>query len=305
MKAQILSAAAVATLLGSAVSACQPAPKDAAALARSIASANSSPAASSAGRGRTHPGHAALGRRRRHDRSPTPARTSTPAAAPRSTTSPTTTATAAPLWTTSNPFGGTSMGGYYLYNNEWNTGAHPGPQTMWANSYHDWGVTSTQGGSGNPTAVRTYPDVQANFRNPVPVGNFSKITSTYSEKGPSSNAVYNASYDLWTRNNSKEIMFWVQKAGWGNLGTPTATVSFGGKTWRVYHEGSYTRFLLDHTATSGSVNLLGGLKYMRAKGWLSSSDSIVQIDFGWEICWTYGAPQKFHVSDYSLTADHS
>src|ERR1700735_2978177 len=52
-------------------------------------------------------------------------------------------------------------GRFDLYNNEWNTSASPGPQTICGNSPSDWQVTSTQR-AGN-TEVLTYPSVQVNY----------------------------------------------------------------------------------------------------------------------------------------------
>jgi len=69
-----------------------------------------------------------------------------------------------PKWRSSDPFGAWHNGGYIVYNNEWNS-SH-GPQTIWANSFKDWGASSTQ--AERNTAVETYPCVQKNFSN-IPV----------------------------------------------------------------------------------------------------------------------------------------
>ena len=55
-----------------------------------------------------------------------------------------------PTWESSAAFGAWNNGGFILYNNEWNPTA--GPQTIWADSYANWGVQSIQA-AGN-TAVR-------------------------------------------------------------------------------------------------------------------------------------------------------
>ena len=61
----------------------------------------------------------------------------------------------------SEPFGTWNNGAFDVYNNEWNT-SEAGPQTIWAYSYHHWGVESTQSAS---TSVKTYPSVQRNYPN--------------------------------------------------------------------------------------------------------------------------------------------
>jgi hypothetical protein len=42
-------------------------------------------------------------------------------------------------WKSSAKFGRWTDGRYFVLNNEWNT-SQAGPQTIWADSYHQWGV---------------------------------------------------------------------------------------------------------------------------------------------------------------------
>ena len=206
-------------------------------------------------------------------------------------------ASARPAWQSDEPKGGWSHGGFYLFNNVWNQKSKPGPQHIWANSYKDWGVTSTQTTS---TAVRAYPCVQKSLKGGgVKAGAFTRMISAYAEQGPEK-GIYNASYDLWFNGLKKEVMFWVDSAHWGDLGKPLETVTLGGKRWKVYHEGEYTRFQLEKTEKSGTVDLLAGIQYMIGKGWLSPEDLAWQINFGFEICSTENRPREFKVSDYSL-----
>jgi len=211
-------------------------------------------------------------------------------------TAATDTAPARPAWQSDEPSGGWDNDGFYVFNNVWNKKSKPGPQHIWANSYKDWGVTSTQSPS---TAVRAYPCVQKNLKEPVKASAFTKMVSTYVEQGPEK-GTYNVSYDLWFNGLKKEAMFWVDSDHWGDLGKPLETVTLGGKKWRVYHEGGYTRFQLDKTEKSGTVDLLAGIKYMIGKGWLAPEDLAWQINFGFEICSTENQPLEFKVSDYSL-----
>lgn len=203
-----------------------------------------------------------------------------------------------PAWQSDEPSGGWNQGGFYIFNNVWNKKSKPGPQHIWANSYKDWGVTSTQ---TTTTAVRAYPCVQKNLKGGVKAGAFTRMVSTYAERGPGK-GIYNASYDLWFNGLKKEVMFWVDSTHWGNLGQPLETVTLGGKRWKVYHEAGYTRFQLEKTEQSGTVDLLAGIQYMLKKGWLSPEDLAWQINFGFEICSTQNQPYAFRVNDYSLDA---
>jgi hypothetical protein len=203
-------------------------------------------------------------------------------------------------WCSSAPFGTESTSdGFLLYNNEWNT-KEAGPQTICGNSGADWQVTSTQGGS-DPTSVKTYPSVQKNYPNEH-VGQFTSMTSSYAESMPSTGD-FEAAYDIWVNGLSKEIMFWVDNHGQTPSGTKQATVTLGGLTWTLYATGGgYWAFVLDHNASSGTVDLLAGLKYLESTGALSSSDQLWQVNFGWEICSTQNQPEVFRMTNYSLAS---
>lgn len=77
---------------------------------------------------------------------PSPPPAPAPARAPPAASSPTSSSTARLASWPSD--------GYQVNNDEWSGDA--GPQTIWADSYKHWGVTSKQGPT---TAVKTYPDV--------------------------------------------------------------------------------------------------------------------------------------------------
>jgi Glycosyl hydrolase family 12 len=196
-------------------------------------------------------------------------------------------------------------GRFDLYNNEWNTSGNPGPQTICGNSGSDWQATSTQR-AGN-TAVLTYPSVQLNYNgtNGYPLSKFSSMTSSYAE---TMNAVggtdAEAAYDIWLNGLKKEVMVWVDDHGQAPAGSKVATTTFSGATWNLYEtsDRSYMAFVRQGNAASGTVDLLTALTYLEGRGDLSARDVLWQVNFGWEICATAGAPEKFRVSSYSLTS---
>jgi hypothetical protein len=202
------------------------------------------------------------------------------------------------MWTTPD-------GRFDLYNNEWNTSENPGPQTICGNSESDWQVTSTQR-AGN-TAVLTYPSVQLNYNggNGYPLSTFTSMTSSYAE---TMNAVSGtdaeAAYDIWLDGLNKEVMIWVDNHGQTPAGSMVATTTFSGATWDLYEtsDGSYMAFVRQGNASSGTVDLLAALQYLEGRGDLAASDVLWQVNFGWEICSTAGAPETFTISDYSLTS---
>jgi hypothetical protein len=229
--------------------------------------------------------------------------TSSPAPAPSSSspsTSPTGSKTFA--WCSTDAFGTfNTSDGFDLYNNEWNSNANPGPQKICGNNGHDWQVTSTQ--RANNTEVLTYPSVQKNYPNRA-LSSFTSMTSTYSENMNSTGGTdAEAAYDIWVNDLNKEVMFWVDNHGQTPAGKKVATVTFGGLTWNLWEESGYYAFVLDHDATSGTVDLLAGIKYLISRGDLSASDKLWQVNFGWEICSTAGVAQTFTMSNFTLASN--
>ena len=208
----------------------------------------------------------------------------------------------APLaqWTTPD-------GRFDLYNNEWNTSANPGPQTICGNSESNWQAVSNQR-AGN-TAVLTAPSVQIPYNNSngYPLSNFSSLSSSYAENmhvvaGTDAEAMY----DIWLNGLNKEVMFWVDDHGQTPSGSVVATTTFSGATWDLWKSGDgYWAFFRRGNASSGTVDLLAGLRFLESRGDLASTDKLWQVNFGWEICSTAGAPETFTVSNYSVNSTPS
>jgi glycosyl hydrolase family 12 len=228
---------------------------------------------------------------------------STPAPAP-SSSSPSASPTGAKsfAWCSTAAFGTfNTSDGFDLYNNEWNGNANPGPQKICGNNGHDWQVTSTQ--RANNTEVLTYPSVQKNYPNRA-LSSFTSMTSSYAENMNSAAGTdAEAAYDIWINDLNKEVMFWVDNHGQTPAGKKVATVTFGGLTWNLWEESGYYAFVLDHNATSGTVDLLAGIKYLISRGDLSASDKLWQVNFGWEICSTAGVAQTFTMSNFTLAGN--
>jgi hypothetical protein len=199
----------------------------------------------------------------------------------------------------------TPDGRFDLYNNEWNTSGNPGPQEICGDSASDWQVTSTQR-AGN-TAVLTYPSVQLNYNggNGYPVSRFTSMSSSYSESMHASGGTdAEAAYDIWVNGLDKEVMVWVDDHGQAPAGSKVATTSFSGATWDLYETGdhSYMAFVREGNATSGTVDLHAALAFLQGRGDLKPTDNLWQVNFGWEVCSTGGAPETFTASNYSLTS---
>ncbi len=233
-----------------------------------------------------------------------------PSTASASTTAPSAATPASWAWCSSARSGEQTMpdSRFDLFNNEWNTSANPGPQTICGNSESNWEVTSNQR-AGN-TAVLTYPSVQVNYnsQNGYALSRFSSMTSSWAERMPSVSGLdAEAAYDIWLNDLNKEVMVWVDNHGQTPAGSKVAVYSVSGATWDLYvtSDNSYMAFVREGNADSGSVDLFTLLKDLEGRGLLSSSDTLWQVNFGFEICSTGGGQASFSVSNYSLSSTPS
>ena len=211
-------------------------------------------------------------------------------------------APAGTAWSSSDKFGVWNTGHFDVYNNEWNT-AQAGPQLVWADSYHHWGVQSIQPGS---TSVKTYPSVQQNFPNSA-LSSVTALTSTFAQAMPPAELSYDAeaAYDLWLDDYKIEIMVWVANHGQTPLGGVINHVVISGREYAVYSGGAdvFSFVATGKPAARGQVNLLSMLQWLIRHHYLSGSDRLTQVNFGWEIASTNGVPLRFAVTDYSLTTN--
>ncbi|MFF4019916.1 hypothetical protein [Streptomyces sp. NPDC001843] len=186
----------------------------------------------------------------------------------------------AAVWNSCEQYGNTSLNGYTLYNDIWGSGA--GSQCIWANSGTNWGVWANHPNTGG---IKSYPNAKKVINKSIT--SLSSLTSSYNVTVPSSGS-YNTSYDIWDTNHAYEIMLWVNKTGAvGPLGTSQGTVTLGGSTWNVY-KGNNTAndvfsFVRTSNSSSGTVNILPILKWIKdTKGWFGNV-TIGDLQFGFEI----------------------
>ncbi len=208
------------------------------------------------------------------------------------------TAAHAATWSSTDQWASWSNGGFTLYNDVWGSGH--GPQTIWANSYSNWGVWSQQ---PNTSGVKSYPDVSKSVGGTA-VGSLHTVSGSFSVSRPGTGS-YNTAYDIWLGNNAYEIMLWMNKQGSvGPLGSVRTTVTVGGHTWNVYSgsNGANTVYSFVRTSNtdSGSVNILAVLQWLRTNGWYGNV-GLNQVQFGWEITSTNNTGQNFVVNSYSLS----
>ncbi len=170
-------------------------------------------------------------------------------------------------------------------------------QTLYACSYSNWYVVANMNNDSGDGAVKTYPNVHEDF-NEKAISSFHSITSTFAEHSPHT-GIHEDAYDIWLNgvasSGSTEVMVWTDNYHQVPSGSVQATVTFGGRGYQVYKSGSYIAVVADSNFTSGTVDLLGIFKWIISKGWIPSSSTVGQIDFGVELVSTSSAPADLHL----------
>jgi len=186
----------------------------------------------------------------------------------------------AAVWNSCDQWGNTSLNGYTLYNNIWGSGV--GSQCVWANSGTHSGVRANHPGTGG---IKSYPNSKKVINKTIT--SLGSLNSSYNVTVPSSGA-YNTSYDIWDTDYDYEIMLWVNYNGAvGPLGTSQGNVTLGGHTWTVYKGNNGANevfsFLRTSDSTSGTVQILPILKWIKdTKRWFGN-ETIGDVQFGYEI----------------------
>ncbi|GAB3660774.1 glycoside hydrolase family 12 protein [Streptomyces sparsus] len=186
----------------------------------------------------------------------------------------------AAAWSTDEQWGHWNTGGYTLYNNIWGSGA--GYQSMWANSHSNWGTWADHPNTGG---IKSYPNAKRVVNRNL--DQLSSLSSTFDVSVPRAGA-YATAYDIWDTDYDHEVMLWMNWHGpVGPLGTYQTRVSVGGHTWDVYrgsngHNNVYSFLRTSHTSAAG-VDILSVLRWIAGRGWISRSEPIGDVQFGYEI----------------------
>ena len=205
-------------------------------------------------------------------------------------------------WSTDYRYGTFNTDGYTVSNNVWYAGT-PGPQTLWVNSFSNWGVRSDQVGGG----VKSYPNVGKYIGKTIE--SFKTLTSSFDITMPKIGC-FEAAYDIWGSNNY-EIMLWVYTNGGAGPvagGHPPAAADLvaGGYTWNAYRGSLFghpvVSFVSTRNISKGTVNIKAILRWMKKEGWIDNS-TIGNLQFGTEISSTAVGGSNFDFNNYSLTVE--
>ncbi|MET9514410.1 cellulose binding domain-containing protein [Streptomyces sp. NPDC002994] len=212
-------------------------------------------------------------------------------------------------------FGSTTIQGrYVVQNNRWGTSA-----TQCVNATAT-GFELTRADGSVPTngAPKSYPSIYngCHYTNCSPGTNLPKQVSTISSAPSSisygyvSNAVYNASYDIWLDPTPKtdgvsrtEIMIWFNRVGpIQPIGSKTGTASVGGRTWDVWTGSNGSNDVISFIAPSAiagwSFDVMDFVDQTVARGMAQPSWYITSVQAGFEP-WQNGAGLR--VDSFSST----
>ena len=210
-----------------------------------------------------------------------------------------------PVFTTSDPDGGWSDGGYYVHNNMWNCDDYECVETLSACSYASFYTIANMNDDSHDGAVKSYPNVHKDYDAPL-ISSFSAITTTFAATSPHV-GIYNVAYDVWLNGvaspDSNEIMIWTENYNQVPAGDQVATVTLGGADYDVYRtgDGGYIAFVPTAVMTSGGIDLLELFDYVVSQGWIAGDSTIGQIGYGVEIVSTDGNDARFDFTDFSIT----
>lgn len=217
---------------------------------------------------------------------------------------------ASAAWTSTDPHAqwgnavNGSNGQYNINNNEWSN--DHGPQTIWANNFHSWGVCSTQGPT---TDVKVYPNVETPFYNlssPVPYSGVTSMVSTFNQTMPptSDNYIGESAYDLWLNDWATEVMVWVDNHNQVPAGHVVATLNSYGRTYKLWATGTGVHqtysFADTGNRSSGTVHIQALIRYLVNHNYIPNTSTYTSDQFGWEICSTNNVTLPFTVNNYSL-----
>jgi hypothetical protein len=167
-------------------------------------------------------------------------------------------------------------------------------------------VTSDQPGTGSNDGVETYPDTQQHVN--YPLGTLTSLPSTFDVTTPSAGGVvpasgpqWDAAYDLWLDNFGTEVMIWnnwtMNWQYWWNADHGT-TATIDGVAYHAYTNGSGLWFIRDNVTNVGSVDIAHVLQWAVTQGWLKSTQTLGEVEYGFEVSYT-GAPMTFTLNDFT------
>jgi tight adherence protein B len=198
----------------------------------------------------------------------------------------------------------------YLISNNMTAAAAPGSQTVWAFSYRNWGVESSQPATAG---VKTHPSVGRQFPGHPRYSKLRFLRSDFSESVvPAPGLRAAAEYRIWLNNRTVEVTIQVDNRGLAPEGAKIGVASYYLADFDVFQtsKNQFVFRLKGAQRFKGRVHLLSALRWLvnhphghhQSGNYLSAHATISEIDFGWAIVSTGGTPVDFDVTGYSMSS---
>src|SRR5689334_20360 len=193
----------------------------------------------------------------------------------------------------------TIQGRYVVQNNRWGTSAQ---QCINVTST-GFSITTQQGTGSTSGAPVSYPSVfyGCHYTNcspgtnlPMQLSQISSATSSISYNYVS-NAIYDASYDIWLDPtpkkdgvNQQEVMIWLNRVGSIQpIGSPVANVNIAGHSWQVWTGSNGSNQVVSYVSTSGAIqsmsfSVLDFLNDVKGRTSVTNSWYLTSIQAGFE-----------------------
>jgi hypothetical protein len=210
-----------------------------------------------------------------------------------------------PQYTTSDQYGMWQLPPYYVYNDMWAVQGYQVTQTLYACSYSDWYVVADMNNDTGDGHVKTFPNSHRDWDSEPQINSLSSVTSSFAISGTPP-GIYEYAYDIWVNGiataSSTEVMIWTYNHGQTPSGSVVAHVTLGGQSYQVWKYNNYIAFVADHNFTSGTMDLLQFFNWIIGQGWLTTSATLGQVDYGVELVSTDNVPETFSFSNFSVNA---
>lgn len=214
--------------------------------------------------------------------------------------------------------GTTAVTGISIGNNVWNP-VSGWSQTLDATDPGHWSVTANMP-AGNTTVV-SYPTVAADYvqssSTSVPLSDYASVYSSFTETmNATSKTSAWATYDISIgqgggTSSVADVMIENDFANSGGC-SGGATATFGGsggvpvQSWHLCQYGTELAWMLTGgSEQSGTVDVLGMLRWLVSHGYLAEDAGLFKISYGWQICSTGGQNETFGVSRFSISTTRS
>ena len=193
----------------------------------------------------------------------------------------------------------------FVLANDMLAAAAPGSQTIWAFSYRNWGVESTQPATAG---LKAYPYVAKRYPSRPPCASLRYLRSGFRESVvPAPGLRATAAYRIWLNDRAIQVDIWVDAHNTTPVGHKIGQTLIYGSYFRVWQE-SKTRFtfaLSGPQLLTGAAHLLSALRWLNrhndpatGSAYLSTRARVAEVDFGWQITSTGGTALDLDVTGF-------